>query len=101
VFSTPIPLCASTANIQGKNRVREQRSHGSVRGVSSNQHLYRDFAHKSARYFLVGAKHSSAAIFACQRKRSPWPELEIANCDLKFYISSLVSGNMKALLEFA
>ncbi len=29
-------------NIQGKNRVREQRSHGSVRGVPSNRHPYRD-----------------------------------------------------------
>src|SRR5215207_10309861 len=42
VSSTHILLCASTPNIQGKNRVREQRSHGSVRGVSSNRHPYRD-----------------------------------------------------------
>jgi hypothetical protein len=28
--------------IQGKNRVREQRQHGSVRGVPGNRHPYRD-----------------------------------------------------------
>ena len=28
--------------IQGKNRVRQERQHGSVRGVSGNRHPYRD-----------------------------------------------------------
>ena len=42
VSYTRIPTCASTRNIQGKNRVRESRPHGSVRGVSSNRHPYRD-----------------------------------------------------------
>ena len=33
---------ASTPNIQGKNRVRESRQHGTVRGVLGNWHPYRD-----------------------------------------------------------
>ena len=33
---------AKYSNIRGKNRVREQRPHGSVRAVRSNPHPYRD-----------------------------------------------------------
>ena len=35
--------------IQGKNRVREQRQHGSVRGVPGNRHPYRDRRPSGAR----------------------------------------------------
>lgn len=63
VSSTHIPLCASTPNIQGKNRLREQRSHRSVRGVLSNQHPYRDCQHKSARCFLGGLGRTIAHFF--------------------------------------
>jgi hypothetical protein len=35
--------------IQGKNRVREQRQHGSVRGVPGNRHPYRDQRRLSSR----------------------------------------------------
>jgi hypothetical protein len=70
VFSTPIPLCASTPNIQGKNRVREQRSHGSVRGVSSNRHLYRDSSPQVGPLLLLeGYQDHSTFIFACGREK--------------------------------
>src|SRR5271157_4783364 len=39
----------SVATIRGKNRVREQRQHGSVRGVSGNRHPYRDQRRTSGR----------------------------------------------------
>src|SRR5271157_116144 len=39
----------SVATIRGKNRVREQRQHGSVRGVSGNRHPYRDQGRTSVR----------------------------------------------------
>jgi hypothetical protein len=47
--------------IQGKNRVREQRQHGSVRGVPGNRHPYRDPCRdsellKSPRYFARSRK---------------------------------------------
>ena len=67
VSSTHIPLCASTPNIQGKNRVREQRSHGSVRG-SSNRHPTATCYHKSARFIFARGASTLARIFACNRK---------------------------------
>jgi hypothetical protein len=38
----PFRASALTPGIQGRNRVRELRQHGSVRGVSGNRHPYRD-----------------------------------------------------------
>ena len=35
-------VCASTPNIQGRNRVRQSRQHGSVRGAAGNRCPYRD-----------------------------------------------------------
>ena len=69
--STHILLCASTPNIQGKNRVREQRSHGSVRGVLSNRHPYRDLvAQAGPHHLLKGCAHYTLLIFGCHQPNS-------------------------------
>ena len=38
----PYPTERFDAKLQGRNRVRESRQHGTVRGVSGNRHPYRD-----------------------------------------------------------
>lgn len=40
--SIPIPRSVSHVNIEGKSRMRESRTYGSVRGAASNGRPYRD-----------------------------------------------------------
>jgi hypothetical protein len=64
VSNIRIRQSASTPNIQGRNRVRESRQHGTVRGVSGNRHPYRDQRRDSSRRFFTLAL--SRIISACE-----------------------------------
>jgi RNA-directed DNA polymerase len=57
----PYPRERFDANIQGRNRVRESRQHGTVRGAAGNRCPYRDRGRDSCRRFLPAATHLEGA----------------------------------------
>jgi hypothetical protein len=63
---------ASPPNIPGRNRVRESRQHGSVRGVPGNWHPYRDRGSSRTRSSRDGISHIRALIGRRGRRPQDW-----------------------------
>ena len=64
----PIRANAMTPPIQGKSRMRETRSYGSVRGVRGDSHPYRDSSHASPR------RHQHTAAAPCRGNPPPFAD---------------------------